>query len=253
MNESRPPPSAIEAIRFRRVLQREPGFVLTGRSLQKAAQALNGILDQLDREHNITRKKIARALWGDDVEAKRFYKFCIAPETECSERRLSTMTKKARKYLEIVEAAARLAGTPADPFVAQLFRDTKVEQWAIEVGDYNATPNTSELLSKSDLYLQPEHWYACWVPANANYLECLFSGPAETIETSRHWQISPKSSSRPLLAIERLEALLLDGALETALLTDARRKACVTAMFEVERREATLARRAEAHDRWNQT
>ena len=114
-----------------------------------------------------------------------------------------------------------------------------------------------------ELFLQPEHVYAIWMPATEAYIEFIFASeitgwfePEAQFEAGDNiWLLEP-GVEKPLLShpdslAAKLEANLLDGTLERVLLVEAKQKAEMLEKFELETLSAARSAHAEARARWD--
>lgn len=115
----------------------------------------------------------------------------------------------------------------------------------------------------TELFLQPEHIYAIWMPATEAYIELIFASEiTDRLKPEAHFEagdniwlleagIEKPLLSHPYSLAAKLEATLLDGTLERALLMEAKQKVAKLETFELETLSAARSAHAEAHARWS--
>jgi hypothetical protein len=120
---------------IREAVVRKP--MLNPASQMTVAKNLWGILKACREQNGIRTARILAAAGkarGTD-STKRLPHFALDPALASveQERRAAALRKKAGKYLEIAEAAARLIGQNADHFLLDLFRDTEYADGSGEI------------------------------------------------------------------------------------------------------------------------
>jgi hypothetical protein len=120
---------------IREAVVRKP--MLNPASQMTVAKNLWSILKTCKEQHGIRTARVLAAAGkarGTD-STKRLPHFALDPALALveQERRATALRKKAGKYLEIAEAAARLIGENADYFLLDLFRDTEYADGSGEI------------------------------------------------------------------------------------------------------------------------
>ncbi|MCZ6756695.1 MAG: hypothetical protein O7C39_00275 [Bacteroidetes bacterium] len=130
-----------EANEYRQLLVDEPRFKFGKKSTEKVAREMGKILEEVKRDHRLSREKIARAIWrkkgqpNKKGQPRRFYKIAIVPNKPPKDAQLKTLTTSAKLYEDFsyriaklaYKSSAKLASEFSDELLVRLFRGTEIE------------------------------------------------------------------------------------------------------------------------------